>query len=151
LTQATIRFVLVYQPCVADCRWKAVAEMRDAAPFRSRPVVLIAEDEFLIRMNAVAMMEKAGYDVIEASNANEAIDILQERTDVGIVFTDVEMPGSMDGLKLARYIRKRWPPIQLLVTSGRYHLDDSDLPLRGKFVPKPYDFDRLVNVIRSLA
>jgi CheY-like chemotaxis protein len=125
--------------------------MRNATPFASRPVVLIVEDEPLIRMNAVAMMEEAGYDVAEASNANEAIALLQARTDIGIVFTDVEMPGSMDGLKLARYIRKRWPPIQLIVTSGRYQLDDSDLPLRGKFVPKPYDFDRLVNVMRSLA
>jgi CheY-like chemotaxis protein len=125
--------------------------MRNATPFASRPVVLIVEDEPLIRMNAVAMMEEAGYDVAEASNANEAIALLQARTHIGIVFTEVEMPGSMDGLKLARYIRKRWPPIQLIVTSGRYQLDDSDLPLRGKFVPKPYDFDRLVNVMRSLA
>ena len=134
-----------------DCRWKAVAEMRDAAPFASRPVVLVVEDEPLIRINAVAMIEEGGFDVVEASNANEAIAMLQARTDIRIVFTDVEMPGSMDGLKLARYIRKRWPPIQLVVTSGRCHLHDSDLPLCGKFVPKPYDFDRLVNLMRSLS
>jgi CheY-like chemotaxis protein len=127
-----------------------MAEMRDAAPFASRPVVLVVEDEPLIRINAVAMIQESGYDVVEASNANEAIAMLQSRTDIRIVFTDVEMPGSMDGLKLARYIRKRWPPIQLVVTSGRYNIDDADLPLRGKVVPKPYDFDRLVNVMRSL-
>jgi CheY-like chemotaxis protein len=124
--------------------------MRDAAASASRPAVLVVEDEPLIRMDAAAMIEEAGYDVVEASNPNEAIAILQTRTDIRIVFTDVEMPGSMDGLKLARYIRKRWPPIQLIVTSGRYHIDDADLPLRGKFVPKPYDFSRLSNVIRSL-
>jgi DNA-binding NtrC family response regulator len=101
-------------------------------------------------MDAMAMIEEAGYEVIEASNANEAIAILQARTDIRTVFTDVEMPGSMDGLKLARYIRKRWPPIQLVVTSGRYHIDDADLPPGGKFVPKPYDFDRLFNVMRRL-
>lgn len=124
--------------------------MRDPAAFVPRPVVLVVEDEPFIRMNAVAMIEEAGYDVVEASNANEAIAILEARTDIRIVFTDVEMPGSMDGLKLARHIRKRWPPIQLIVTSGRYRIDDADLPLRGKFVPKPYDFDRLFNVMRSL-
>jgi CheY-like chemotaxis protein len=124
--------------------------MRDAAASASRPAVLVVEDEPLIRMDAAAMIEEAGYDVVEASNANEAIAILQTRTDIRIVFTDVEMPGSMDGLKLARYIRKRWPPIQLIVTSGLYHIDDADLPLRGKFIPKPYDFDRLCNVMRRL-
>ena len=124
--------------------------MCDVTPFASRPVVLVVEDEALIRMNAVTMIEEGGYDVVEASNANEAIAILQGRKDIRIVFTDVEMPGSMNGLKLARYIRSRWPPIHLVVTSGRFHINEADLPLRGKFVPKPYDFDDLVDVMRSL-
>ena len=102
--------------------------MRDEEPFASRSVVLVVEDEPLIRMDAMAMIEEAGYEVVEASNANEAIAILQLRTDIRTVITDVEMPGSMDGLKLARYIHQRWPPIQLLVTSGRYRIDANDLP-----------------------
>jgi len=97
------------------------------------------------------MIEEAGYNVVEASNADEAIKILEARTDIRIVFTDIEMPGSMDGLKLARYVRDRWPPIQLVVTSGRHRIDDADLPPCGQFVPKPYDSKLLVNMMRGLA
>lgn len=113
-----------------------------------RPVVLIVEDELFIRMQAASMFEDAGFDTIEASNADDAIAILEGSKDIRIVFTDVEMPGSMDGLKLARAIRNRWPPIELILTSGRRHIDAGDLPARGQFVPKPYDFDRLVAVAR---
>jgi CheY-like chemotaxis protein len=101
--------------------------MRNVASVQSKALVLVVEDELLIRMQAVSMIEEAGYDVVEASNADEAIAILEARTDIRIVFTDIEMPGSMDGLKLARYVRDRWPPIQLVVTSGRHHVDDADL------------------------
>jgi CheY-like chemotaxis protein len=125
--------------------------MRNVASVQSKAVVLVVEDELLIRMQAVSMIEEAGYDVVEASNADEAIAILEARTDIRIVITDIEMPGSMDGLKLARYVRDRWPPIQLVVTSGRHHVDDADLPPRGKFVPKPYDSHRLASVMAALA
>ena len=74
-----------------------------------RPVVLIVEDELLIRMHAVDMIESAGFDVVEAENADEAIAILERRADITVVFTDVNMPGSMDGLKLAAAVRGRWP------------------------------------------
>src|SRR4051812_22702224 len=121
--------------------------MRDAASNKSATVVLVVEDEFLIRMQAVSMIEEAGYEVVDATNADEAIAILIARRDIRIVFTDIEMPGSMDGLKLARYVRDRWPPIQLLVTSGRHHVSDADLPPRGRFVPKPYDANLLVTVM----
>lgn len=117
----------------------------------TRPVVLVVEDEHLIRLQAASMIEEAGYDVVEARNADEAIAILETRTDIQIVFTDVEMPGSMDGLKLAHAVRNRWPPIELVVTSGRHHVDPADLPSRGQFVPKPYSFDGLMNVIRMVA
>jgi CheY-like chemotaxis protein len=125
--------------------------MRDAASVEARPVVLVVEDELFIRMQAVSMIEEAGYDVVEASNADDAIAILEVRGDIRIVFTDIEMPGSMDGLKLARYVRDRWPPIQLVVTSGRQQINDADLPRRSQFVPKPYDSHRLVTVIQRLA
>jgi len=110
----------------------------------------VVEDELFIRMQATSMIEEAGYDVVEASNADEAIGILEARTDIRIVFTDIEMPGSMDGLKLARYVRDRWPPIQLVVTSGRHHINDADLPPRGQFVPKPYDSHHLVTALDRL-
>ena len=87
----------------------------------NRPVVLIVEDEFLLRMDAVDMIAGAGFDVVEAANADQAIEILESRRDVTVVFTDIQMPGSMDGLKLARAIRGRWPPIKIVATSGRAH------------------------------
>ena len=83
----------------------------------SRPTVLIVEDEFLIAISAAAVFQKAGFQTVEAGNADEAIAVLQNR-DVDLIFTDVRMPGSMDGLKLARYVRDRWPPVKIMVTSG---------------------------------
>ncbi len=80
----------------------------------SRPVVLIVEDEPLLRWNAVAMVEDAGFDVVEAANAIEAISILEKRRDVRAVFTDVQMPGSIDGVRLAHVIRARWPPVKII-------------------------------------
>ena len=92
------------------------------------PVVLIVEDEFLIRMDAVDMIRSAGFDVVEAENADEAIFILEGRLDIAVVFTDVQMPGSMDGLKLAAAIRGRWPPIKIVATSGLLRFSQDDLP-----------------------
>ena len=83
-----------------------------------RPVVLVVEDDFLIRMGAVEMIEVAEFDVVEAANADEAMKILEVRLDIAVVFTDIQMPGSMDGLKLAAAIRGRWPPIGIAATSG---------------------------------
>jgi two-component system, response regulator PdtaR len=113
--------------------------------------VLVVEDEYVIRMDAVVMIEEAGYNVVEACNADEAIAILETREDIRVVVTDVEMPGSMDGIKLARAIRNRWPPIELIVTSGRYRVRTDQLPTRAKFMPKPYAPDGLVTAIRHCA
>jgi CheY-like chemotaxis protein len=125
--------------------------MRDVNAAAVKSVILVVEDEFLIRMQAVEMIEEAGFDVAEASNADEAIRLLEMRKDIRIVFTDIEMPGSMDGLRLARAIRNRWPPIELVLTSGKHRLDSSELPVRGHFVPKPYSFDILITALRQLA
>ena len=120
-----------------------------AAVERSKLVVLVVEDESFIRMQAVDMLDQAGCDVVEARNADEAIAFLETRKDIRIVFTDVEMPGSMDGLRLARAIRERWPPIELILTSGRGRIDADEIPTRGQFVPKPYNFDVLVTAIKK--
>ncbi len=82
-----------------------------------RPVVLIVEDEFLLRMDAAEAIAAAGFEVIEAVNADQAIEVLEARRDITVVFTDIQMPGSMDGLKLARAVRGRWPPIKIIATS----------------------------------
>jgi CheY-like chemotaxis protein len=113
------------------------------------PVVLIVEDEFLLRMDAVDMIAAAGFEVIEASNADEAIEILEARRDITVVFTDIQMPGSMDGLKLARAVRGRWPPIKIVATSG-LDVVAADLPEGGRFVPKPYSTFELTGVLREL-
>jgi CheY-like chemotaxis protein len=115
-----------------------------------RPVVLIVEDEFLLRMDAVDMIQAAGFDVVEAANADEAILILEARPDITVVFTDIQMPGSMDGLKLAQAIRGRWPPIKIVATSGHVSVTQKDLPDGGRFVPKPYSPHEITGVLREL-
>ena len=115
-----------------------------------RPVVLIVEDEFLLRMDAVDMIGAAGFEVLEAVNADEAIEILEARRDITVVFTDIQMPGSMDGLKLARAIKGRWPPIKIVATSGHVNVTHEDLPEGGRFVPKPYSPREITGILREL-
>jgi two-component system, response regulator PdtaR len=94
-----------------------------------RPVVMIVEDEVLIRLHAAQIIEEAGFDVVtEASNADEAIAILEARPDITVLFTDIQMPGSMDGLKLAAAVKGRWPPIKIIATSGLVKVRPNDLP-----------------------
>lgn len=93
-----------------------------------RQSVLIVEDEPLLRLMAIDVVEDAGFDAVEASDADEAIRILESRTDITIVFTDIDMPGSMDGLRLAAAVRDRWPPIRIIVTSGYGRFADPVLP-----------------------
>ena len=113
--------------------------------------VLIVEDEFLLRADAAEFMENSGFTVYEASSADEAIALLERHADIRAVFTDIQMPGSMDGLKLARFVRDRWPPIKLVATSGRVTIGEGDLPEGGLFIGKPYTAARIAEVLRSLA
>jgi CheY-like chemotaxis protein len=115
-----------------------------------RPVVLIVEDEFLIRMDAADMIAAAGFEVVAAANADDAIEILETRRDITVVFTDIQMPGSMDGLKLARAVRGRWPPIKIVATSGHVGVRETDLPEGGRFLPKPYSSTQVTGVLREL-
>ena len=115
-----------------------------------RPVVLIVEDEFLLRIHAAEMISDAGFDVFEAGNAGEAIAILEARPDIHVVFTDIQMPGSMDGLKLARFVRGRWPPIKIVATSGFVIVRKDDLPEGSRFLPKPYRPEQVVATLREL-
>ena len=110
--------------------------------------VLVVEDDFLSRLHAVNLVEDAGYIAVEASNADEAITILEARKDIRIVFTDIDMPGSMDGLKLAHAIRERWPPIELILTSGHFDLSHDEIPERGRFFPKPYRDQEIISALQ---
>jgi DNA-binding NtrC family response regulator len=113
------------------------------------PAVLIVEDEPLVRLGAVRAIEDAGFEVIEAANADEAILILENRGDIRVVFTDIHMPGSIDGLKLAHAVRNRWPPIKIIVTSGHGPVSEQDLPEGGRFFAKPYDSTQITDTIRE--
>jgi CheY-like chemotaxis protein len=114
-------------------------------------LVLVVEDEFLIRMNTVEMVEEAGYAALEAANADEALGILDRRSDIQIVFTDINMPGSMNGLQLAETIADSWPAIHVVLTSGRFILRDEDLPDNDRFILKPFDTGQIAHVLRELA
>ena len=117
---------------------------------RLHPVILIVEDELLLRMDSAEIIEYAGFEVIQAGNADEAIAILTARSDIRVVFTDIQMPGSMDGLKLARFIRNRWPPIKIVATSGLVRVEDDDLPAGSRFLQKPYRGAEIVVALREL-
>jgi two-component system, response regulator PdtaR len=113
-------------------------------------VVLIVEDDFLIRMGAIDMVRSAGFEVVEAQDADEAIEVLERRLDITVVFTDIHMPGSMNGLKLAAAIRGRWPPIKIVATSGEAKVTADDLPSGSRFLAKPYSEREVVGTLREL-
>jgi two-component system, response regulator PdtaR len=115
----------------------------------NKELVLVVDDEILVRSHAVHLIEQAGFEAVEAANADEAISILEAHKDIRIVFTDIDMPGSMDGLKLAHAIRKRWPPMELILTSGHFDIGNSELPARGCFFPKPYHDDAIIDALRQ--
>jgi CheY-like chemotaxis protein len=113
--------------------------------------VLVVEDELFIRAAAAEMLTDAGFNVLQAKHAAEALVVFEQHDDIAVLFTDINMPGSMDGLRLAEVVKQRRPPIQILVTSGLIEPNIGDLPDGGKFIRKPYDFDKLKRTIRELA
>nr|WP_274630971.1 response regulator [Mesorhizobium shangrilense] len=113
----------------------------------ARTSVLVVEDEPLLRFDLVDHLSEKGFDVHEASNADEAIAILENVPHIRLLFTDVDMPGSMDGLKLSAAVRDRWPPIKIIVTSGHGFVSPSDLPEGARFFSKPY---RHADVVHSM-
>ena len=96
-------------------------------------VVLVVEDEMLLRMRAVDMVEDAGYTSVEAVDADEAVAILESRSDIALMFTDVQMPGSMNGLKLAHAVHERWPSIKIILVSGQLTPSEGDRPADSRF------------------
>jgi CheY-like chemotaxis protein len=116
----------------------------------SETTVLIVEDEPLIRMLAVDMIESSGYKVIECGNATVALQILGNRNDIHIVFTDIDMPNGMNGILLASEIRNLWPSIHLVITSGRHIEKDVILPPDSMFISKPYWVEDVVAAIKKL-
>ena len=116
----------------------------------SPPVlVLVVDDEAVLRFIASEVLEESGFQVLEAEDAKAALKVLAEHPDVRVLFTDINMPGALDGLDLARETHARWPSIKLVVTSGRAKPSDREIPDAGRFVAKPYSPDRLVGEIRK--
>jgi CheY-like chemotaxis protein len=113
-------------------------------------VVLVVEDEMLLRMRAVDMVEDAGFTSVEAMDADEAVAILESRSDIGLMFTDIQMPGSIDGLKLAHTVHERWPSIRIILVSGQLKPADSDIPADSRFFGKPLEAEVMIAQIQSM-
>lgn len=113
-------------------------------------VVLIVEDEMLLRMRAVDMVEDAGFTPVEAVDADEAVAILESRSDIALLFTDIQMPGSMDGLELAEAVHKRWPPIKIILVSGQLKLANTDIPADSRFFGKPLEAGAMIAQLQSM-
>ncbi len=109
-----------------------------------KAVVLVVDDEAILRMTTVDLVEEAGFDALEAVDADEAVRIMEARRDVRVMLTDVDMPGSMDGVALAACVRDRWPSIEIIMVSGKVRLRAQDIPARGLFFSKPYDSEHVV-------
>lgn len=111
--------------------------------------VLVVEDEPFVRMVAADALTERGIMAWEASDAGEALEVLADHPNIGLVFTDVNMPGEMDGLGLAHEVSRLRPDVTLIVTSGAVTVADSDLPDSGTFLAKPYPTDRLVQIVEQ--
>ncbi|MEO6580653.1 MAG: HWE histidine kinase domain-containing protein [Sphingomicrobium sp.] len=116
----------------------------------SPPIVLVVEDEMVLRMRAVDIVEDAGFIPIEAVSADEAMEILESRDDISLLFTDIQLPGRMDGLKLAHAAHTRWPHIKIILVSGQIAVTDADKPSDSKFFPKPLEVQQMVLELQQM-
>jgi two-component sensor histidine kinase/CheY-like chemotaxis protein len=121
-----------------------------SGPFRPSPKVLVVEDEMVLRMRAVDIVEDAGFIPIEAVDADEALSILESCSDISLLFTDIQMPGSLDGLKLAHAVHKRWPAIKIIMVSGQVNLSDADKPADSRFFGKPLIADHMISELQEM-
>src|SRR3954453_14369900 len=128
---------------------RGTPRMSDQGP-PSRPVVLVVEDEMVLRMRAVDIVEDAGFTPVEAVNADEAITILESRSDISLLFTDIQMPGSMDGLKLAHAVHDRWPAIKIILVSGQVKPTDAERPTDSRFFGKPLGVERMISELQAM-
>ncbi len=113
-------------------------------------IVLVVEDEMLLRMRTVDMVEDAGFTSVEAVDADEAVAILGSRSDIALLFTDIQMPGSMDGLKLAHAVHERWPPIKIILVSGQLGLANIDIPADSRFFGKPLEAREMIVEMQNM-
>src|SRR6202011_627139 len=119
-------------------------------PSAALRAILVVEDEMLLRMRAVDMVEDAGFTAVEAVNADDALAVLESRSDIELLFTDIQMPGSMDGLKLAFAVHERWPAIKIILVSGQLKLTDADKPADSRFFGKPLDAKEMIAAMQDM-
>ena len=112
--------------------------------------MLVVEDEMVLRMRAVDIVEDAGFAAVEAVNADEALSILESRSDISLLFSDIQMPGSIDGLKLAHAVHRRWPHIKIILVSGQVKLSDIDKPANSRFFGKPIDVKHMIAELQGM-
>ena len=118
---------------------------------RDPSLVFVVEDQAILRLEAVQLLREAGYDTIDAASGDVALDVMRARwREVRVLFTDVQMPGTLNGVDLAKEVHRCWPDVLLLVTSADVALRDEDLPDDGKFIPKPYGGSTLISQVRRL-
>jgi CheY-like chemotaxis protein len=116
----------------------------------SQPTILVIEDEPLIRMTVADDLRDAGFEVLEASNADEALLLFEQQSSIHAIFTDIDMPGVLDGLKLAWVVKERWPTVEIVITSGHRNVGDCDMPDRAVFFPKPYAHKPVIAALSRL-
>jgi two-component system, response regulator PdtaR len=117
---------------------------------QAKPVILVVEDDALLRMAASGLLEESGFGVVEAANADAALKVLDTRDDVRLLFTDIQMPGSCDGMDLARQVHVRWPNILLVITSGQVKPAEAEIPDHGHFIGKPYRANELLGEVNEM-
>jgi CheY-like chemotaxis protein len=114
------------------------------------PNVLVVEDEMILRMRAIDIVEDAGFNPVEAVNADQAISILESRSDISLLFTDIQMPGSIDGLKLAHAVHDRWPSIKIILVSGQVKPSDAERPAGSRFFGKPLGVEQMIPELQAM-
>lgn len=123
--------------------------MGQSQPFKRWPV-LVVEDEPILRLDAISMVEKAGFEAVEALSSADAIQLLEERLDIRLVYMDLDMPRSRKGIEIAAAIRKRWPPIEIILTAAYFTRDSVELPERAEFYSKPIDHAQVISAMQRL-
>jgi CheY-like chemotaxis protein len=114
------------------------------------PIVLVVEDDMMLRMRSVDIVEDAGYIPVEAVDADEAFVILQSRSDIALLFTDIQMPGSMDGLQLAHAVYQRWPQLKIILVSGKLKLSSAEIPRDSRFFGKPLVSGQIITEMQDM-
>src|ERR1044071_2300543 len=120
------------------------------APHTIKPTVLVVEDEMLLRMRAVDIVEDAGFTPLEAVNADDALALLESRSDIDLLFTDIQMPGTMNGLKLAHAVHERWPSIKIILVSGQVTPSEGNRPPDSRFFGKPLEIQQMVTELQGM-